>query len=362
MIARVVIGANFGDEGKGLLTDYLCAQGAGVVVRFNGGAQAGHTVCTPEGERHVFRHFGSGTFLGVPTFLSQFFVCNPILFFEERAQLIELGFHPEVYAHPDCLITTHVDMLINQHRELARGNKRHGSCGIGFHETQVRSRLPELKITMGDLWNGGKQLPAQLEELSTKYAAFRLGLKSAAPMFDPESITAFIECCQHFAQCVEPAGVGSFKDPVFEGAQGLLLSQDNADYFPHVTHSYTGMRNVNELCAMAGITEKEIYYVSRTYLTRHGAGPLPGHDPALAYEDNTNHPTTFQGALRFAPLDDEKLLGRCAKDCEGHWFKLALTHCDQKAPSMSACLYSGGTTRNDIKSVWSTTSKSVLPV
>ena len=91
MIARIVIGANFGDEGKGLVTDYLCSQGAGVVVRFNGGAQAGHTVVTPEGERHVFRHFGSGTFLGVPTFLSQFFVCNPILFFEERKQLIDLG-------------------------------------------------------------------------------------------------------------------------------------------------------------------------------------------------------------------------------------------------------------------------------
>lgn len=53
MRARVVIGANFGDEGKGLVTDYLCAsEGAGMVVRFNGGAQAGHTVVTPDGRRH----------------------------------------------------------------------------------------------------------------------------------------------------------------------------------------------------------------------------------------------------------------------------------------------------------------------
>ena len=79
MRARVVIGSNFGDEGKGLTVDYLCHQGAGVVVRFNGGAQAGHTVCLDR-LRHVFSHFGSGTLRGVPTYLSQFFIVNPIMF------------------------------------------------------------------------------------------------------------------------------------------------------------------------------------------------------------------------------------------------------------------------------------------
>ena len=54
MRARVVIGANFGDEGKGLATDYFCSLGAGMVVRFNGGAQAGHRVVTDEGMEHVF--------------------------------------------------------------------------------------------------------------------------------------------------------------------------------------------------------------------------------------------------------------------------------------------------------------------
>src|SRR2546425_1241702 len=167
MIARVVIGANFGDESKGKIVDYLCAtQGAGIVVRFNGGAQAGHTVVTPDNERHVFRHFGSGSLCEVPTFLSQFFVCNPILFFKEREQLIELGFHPVIYAHPECLVTTFVDMLINQAKESARGIKRHGSCGIGFHETLQRSKVSELKITMSDLWNGGKRLESQLAEIS----------------------------------------------------------------------------------------------------------------------------------------------------------------------------------------------------
>ena len=346
MKARVVIGANFGDEGKGLVTDYLCSKGAGVVVRFNGGANAGHTVVTPEGERHVFRHFGSGTFLGVPTFLSQFFICNPILFFEERTHLIELGFHPDVYAHPDCLITTFGDMLINQIRETDRADKRHGSCGVGIHETIVRSeKLPHLKITLGDLWNAGNQLESQLSEICDKYAMFRAKTK-----FDVSAIPHFIEACNHFADYVKPLGIGQCKDPVFEGAQGLLLDQSNKEFFPHVTHSNTGMKNVEVLCQQAGITEKEIYYVSRTYLTRHGAGTLPGEDETLSYEDDTNHRTQFQGAIRFAPLDNpDAMLDRIHKDGnKSGKYSLVFTHCDQLQPPVGAALYSTGKTRNDV--------------
>jgi len=64
-----VIGANFGDEGKGLMTDVLASRAPSrtLVVRANGGAQAGHTVVTPEGRRHVFGHVGSGALCGAPT-------------------------------------------------------------------------------------------------------------------------------------------------------------------------------------------------------------------------------------------------------------------------------------------------------
>jgi len=342
MIARVVIGANFGDEGKGLVTDYLCAQGAGIVVRFNGGANAGHTVVTPEGERHVFRHYGSGTFCEVPTYLSQFFVCNPILFFQERKQLIDLGFRPDVYAHPDCLITTFMDMLINQAIENKRAGKRHGSCGIGLHETMNRSEAPHLKITIGDLWNGGKRLKEQLKEICAGYAKFRTGEVYADP---DQAIESFIECCRHFADVVQPLGIAQCKDPVFEGAQGLLLDQGNKQYFPHVTHSNTGMKNVEVLCAQAGITNKEIYYVTRTYLTRHGAGMLPGEDSKLSYEDKTNQPNHFQGRLRFAPLDVKSLLARCKQDAGANEYKLVVTHCDQLPCPCPADFCTDGPTR-----------------
>lgn len=344
MKARIVIGANFGDEGKGLMTDYLCSQGAGIVVRFNGGAQAGHTVVTPEGDRHVFHHFGSGSFLGIPTFLSQFFICNPILFFAELKQLNSMGFYPEVYAHPDCLVTTYVDMLINQSKENTRGNGRHGSCGIGFHETMNRSQIKHLKITMGDLWNGGSRLESQLAELCDKYAEFRMGKK----VDEPEAVSAFIQCAHELAEYVNPLGMGQCKDPVFEGAQGLLLDQDNKEFFPHVTHSKTGMHNVEILCQQAGITDKEIFYVSRSYLTRHGAGKLPGEDSSLSYKDETNMKNAWQGTIRFAPLDTNSLAHRIKEDAGSNPFNLVITHMDQKEIDCECSLVSNGPSRSHV--------------
>ena len=335
MIARAVIGANFGDEGKGLVTSWLCDQGAGVVVRFNGGAQAGHTVVLPGGRRHVFGHFGAGSLQGIPTFLSQFFICNPILFFDELDDLHRIGINPAIYAHPECLVTTFADMMINQEKERQRGDKRHGSVGVGINETINRSLIPELKITMADLWNGLRQ--SKLEEICDRYARFRIGKK----LDEPKMVETFMKMCAKFAELVHPAGMGQCKDPVFEGAQGLLLDQNNKQYFPHVTRSNTGMTNVRELCAQAGINKIEAYYVSRTYLTRHGAGPLPGEDKKLRYEDNTNVDHPFQGQLRFAPLDDG-LISRCKADYGGDGFKLVLTHCDQQEPSVKASWYAYG--------------------
>ena len=76
--ATVVIGANFGDEGKGLITDFETRrQDAQLVARFNGGAQAGHTVVTDAGQRHVFGHISAGTFAGASTYLASTFIVNP---------------------------------------------------------------------------------------------------------------------------------------------------------------------------------------------------------------------------------------------------------------------------------------------
>lgn len=346
MRAQAVIGASFGDEGKGLTTDYLCSKGnVGVVVRFNGGAQAGHTVVTPEGERHVFRTIGSGAFHGVPTFLSQHVSVNPIALFLEMKQLGELKYTPEIYASPECLVTTFADVIINRRTEDKRGADRHGSTGMGISETIDRSKVAELKITMADIYNGSN-LESKLAEICDKWAEFRCGSK----IDEPKMVEAFIKACKELPNYVFPAGIGQCKDPLFEGAQGLLLDSHNKEFFPHVSRSRTGLHNVKKLCAQAGITDIEAYYVSRTYLTRHGAGPLPGEDPSMSFDDDTNTDGPYQGKLRFAPLDVSALKQRIMTDSGTEDIKLVLTHRDQlELPDLKADLSGYGPTRDDVR-------------
>jgi len=346
MKAKAVIGASFGDEGKGLTVDYLCSKGdAGVVVRFNGGAQAGHTVVTPEGYRHVFRQVGSGAFCGVPTFWSSFFIANPIALFMELKQLHEFGIEPDLFASPECLVTTFADMIINRRLEDKLAGDRHGSCGMGINETVNRSKVEHLKITLADIFSG-ISLESKIAEICDKYALFRTGQK----IDEPAMAETFLKACKRLPEVVFPAGIGQCKDPVFEGAQGLLLDKNNKEFFPHVTRSNTGIKNVVTLCQQAGITDIKTYYVSRTYLTRHGAGPLPGEDPSLVYEDDTNGENPYQGRIRFAPLDHKALLDRVFKDAAGHEVRLVVTHQDQlERPDIVADLVSHGPTRDDVR-------------
>lgn len=347
MRAQAVIGAGFGDEGKALVVDYLCSRGdAGVVVRFNGGAQAGHTVVTPDGDRHVFHQVGAGAFCGVPTFMSQYMLVNPIALFIELKQLGEISVFPELFASPECLITTFADMIINRRLEDSRGDGRHGSCGMGINETINRSKVPELKITMADIYNQAN-LEAKVSEICGKYAEFRTGSR----INEPEMVQSFLRACKTIPEHVFPAGIGQCKDPVFEGAQGLLLDKNNKEFFPHVTRSNTGMKNVRILCEQAGIKDIDTYYVTRTYLTRHGAGPLPGEDPGLSFYDDTNVDNTYQQKLRFAPLDVSALHKRIKQDADGGDARIVATHRDQlERKDFVSYLSSYGPTRDDIRS------------
>ena len=91
--ASAVVDLGFGDSGKGLATDWLVrTTGADVVVRFNGGAQAGHNVVTPDGRHHTFSQLGAGSFVeGVRTFLSRDVVVHPTALVREAAVLAERG-------------------------------------------------------------------------------------------------------------------------------------------------------------------------------------------------------------------------------------------------------------------------------
>src|SRR5664279_3027640 len=93
MRAYIVLDLGFGDCGKGLLTDFLARRtSAGLVVRYNGGAQAGHNVVAPDGRHHTFSQFGSGTFIpGVKTYLSKYVLIHPGALLVEGNILEKLG-------------------------------------------------------------------------------------------------------------------------------------------------------------------------------------------------------------------------------------------------------------------------------
>jgi adenylosuccinate synthase len=336
----IVIGLNYGDEGKGATTERLAHErGKGTaVVRFNGGAQAGHTVVLPDGRRHVFHHFGAGTIDSFPTILSRFFIVNPIMFWREALDLygkLSAGL-PRVYVDPNCPVTTPYDVFINQAIERARGKERHGSCGLGIGETIERHErgysltVADLQETEEMIWKlkeiENNYLPERLEELSIDP---NLTVLADAQEIFQRDATDFI---MNVGVKEDTVAMSAFTNIVMEGAQGLRIGQRSED-FPFVTRSSTGLENPAML--LEG-TEADInvHYVTRTYLTRHGAGPLPGEVPNPGFKDDTNVPNEFQETLRYAPLDYERMKRDVMVD-EAYftWFdykkKAVLTHCDQ---------------------------------
>ena len=104
---------------------------------------------------------------------------------------------------------------------------------------------------------------------------------------------------------------------IYEGGQGLLLSQKNVGDFPHLTPSSTGATNIAK--EISGLNcETDIYYVSRSYMTRHGNGPMEYEcakdDINSTIVDKTNQANEWQGSLRFGFLNQEKLLERVKND------------------------------------------------
>lgn len=355
MVIKVVVGANFGDEGKGLMTDYFCHQSSVkdekcLVVLHNGGAQRGHTVVTPEGGRHVFHHFGSGTFTGADTYLSEDFILNPMVFRQEWEELKSLGIIPKIYANPSCIITTPFDMILNQIKEEKRSEKRHGSCGMGIFET-INRYCCNFNV---ETWvrDNKKQNIHYLRRIRNDYFLriienndLNLSNEWSEIVFSDSLIERFAEDLRFMALNIK---ILNFSDRevfekydclVFEGGQGLLLDQNNKDYFPHLTPSNTGIKNPLEIISnMCYKSDIEVCYVTRTYLTRHGAGRLDGECDKVEInpdmKDLTNVPNPHQGTLRYAKLDEKSLEERILSDFApareyGAKLSLAVTHVNE---------------------------------
>ena len=348
---KAVIGKNFGDEGKGKCVDLLCAEAMeegkkAVVVRHNGGAQAGHTV---EGKnfRFVFHQLGSGCFRETPFYWSETFLPDLVKLGEEAEAFERIrgdngAGHDAVavYASPDCVCVTVFDVLLNSLAEELRREARHGSCGMGIYETVRRARSVTggaVTFRLGDLEGKSTEeiagmlkrirdcyVPGRLEEICREleggpgapfdrdrlweYEWFRL-LRDDNVLWNASDLMR-----ENFNRYVITAGPSQVLEPfdtvICEGAQGLLLDEDNTEYYPHLTPSHTGLFNVSRLLASARIepVSLDVRYVTRSYVTRHGGGRLDHEcrkeeiNPFM--QDLTNLPNPWQGELRFAKHPD----------------------------------------------------------
>lgn len=358
MSVNVVIGACYGDEGKGMVTNALSRlfpSTATAVVRFNGGAQAGHTVQLESGHRHIFSHFGSGALNGAATILSEHFIVNPILYQYEAMELSkirnELGLdYPPMYISRRCRVTMPTDIWVNRFIENARAGNRHGSCGLGINETVTRYEHTNAPV-IGQLREmSPRDIIEYINHLRHDYAVQRL--EEAGIHVDADITTRmayeidavrFTNSLFNFmwdeddVHIVDDADMYTFPNLIFEGAQGLLLDEFTGE-FPYVTRSSTGLTNVVDIVSRD--TPINVWYVTRAYLTRHGAGPLVDEDNTVGEGviDPTNKPNDWQGTLRFAPLDPYRVVASIQQDVNNCGrqvnINIVVTCCDQVDPAV----------------------------
>ena len=349
MRAYIVLDLGFGDAGKGLLTDYLVRQAAaGVVVRYNGGAQAGHNVVTPDGRHHTFAQFGAGSFVpGVKTFLSRHVVVHPAALLVEGDILAEKDV-PDAFARlrmsENALVITPFHQAANRIRELMRGDARHGSCGVGVGEAFEDSLAYDDSIRAGDLLDPRTlrhKLAAIRERKAAELADLCAGQRMGGALAQEWQAFACEGLIEDWIAMVMRVGdlglvapdnlladwLGDTEAAVFEGAQGILLDGERG-FHPYTTWSDCTARNAMGLLEEAA-TDAEVVKVGvlRSHAVRHGPGPLPTEVGKLAaLVPDHNQLNDWQGAVRYGWFD--AVLARYALDAVGEVDTLLVTHMD----------------------------------
>ena len=337
--AFVVTGLGFGDCGKGTVTDALARRhGARLVVRFNGGAQAGHNVVLPDGRHHTFAQFGAATFVeGVRTHLSAHVVVHPTALAVEADYLARAGVH-DAFARltidPRCLVTTPFHQAAGRLRESALG---HGTCGVGVGET-VRDSLahPDDTLRMSALHGAGAR--EQLERIRIRLLA-SLSLRSGERGETDWSVLHDTSVRERWLNAVRALPLRLITDEevahqhrehtlVFEGAQGILLDEHHG-FHPHTTWSNCTARNALHWLRDSPHRVERVG-VLRSMMTRHGAGPLPSESAELSAQlpEPHNASAGWQGAFRVGWFDP--VLFRYAIAANGGVDWLAVTHVDRK--------------------------------
>ncbi|OYV17903.1 MAG: adenylosuccinate synthase [Methylococcaceae bacterium NSP1-1] len=280
----VIIGTQWGDEGKGKLVDLLTEQ-VEAVVRFQGGHNAGHTLVI-RGEKTVLHLIPSGILRdNVQCMIGNGVVLSPNALMEEIEFLEKAGIsvRNRLLISEACTLILPVHVAIDQAREKARGGKAIGTTGRGIGPA-YEDKAGRRGLRAGDLLNTGsfaeklKELVNYHNFMLTNYyhtdavdyqqtldEALRLG-EQIKPMLTDVSEALY----KHQAQG---------KNLLFEGAQGALLDIDHGT-FPYVTSSST---TAGGAATGSGIGPLDLDYVlgiTKAYSTRVGNGPFPSelHD------------------------------------------------------------------------------------
>ena len=356
-----LLGLGFGDCGKGLFTDALTRScNAHTIVRFNGGAQAGHNVVSPDGRHHTFSQFGAGSFVDATvTVLASPVVVHPSAILIEAQALERVGV-PDVMTRlmidGACRVTTPFHQAAGRLREYLRGAAAHGTCGVGVGETVVFSLAhPGIGLTYAELHSttlAHEKLLRIQQVLCAEISSLLTEQLTDPAMIDEWTLLTDLSVASRWLDQIKPV-LGAVKAQskaaiaerlsrsgtvIFEGAQGVLLDEWRG-FHPHTSWSTISTDAVKNVLTELGISAKvEHFGVLRSYLTRHGAGPFPTHDLALnALAEPHNSAASWQGEFRRGHPD--AVLLRYALDCVGKLDGLLVSHLDvfDRDPGLRWC-------------------------
>ncbi|MCB0346539.1 MAG: adenylosuccinate synthase [Bdellovibrionales bacterium] len=280
----IVVGVQWGDEGKGKIVDYLTER-ANLVVRFQGGNNAGHTLVV-EGQKTALQLIPSGILRSnTRCLLASGVVVNPTALLEEIQRLadINVAVTPErfgISGEVQLILPYHV--AIDKAREAARADSKIGTTGRGIGPA-YEDAVSRSGIRLSDLFNRDnlKELVRVNVAAKNAYLQSVLGSDEA---FSADEIFAYLcdigETLKPFVSNVSVEVNEAVKRDaivMFEGAQGCLLDINHGTY-PYVTSSNTV---AGYACVSAGMGPKQVDYVvgiCKAYCTRVGGGPFPTED------------------------------------------------------------------------------------
>jgi len=278
MSVRIVIGAQWGDEGKGKVVDLLSDQ-ADYVARYQGGANAGHTLKF-DGDTHILHLIPSGIFhQNTICIIGNGVVIDPLTLLDEIDMVKQTG----TEIGDRLLISESAHVILPYHKnldkvgEMALGGKKIGTTGRGIGPAYVH-KIARVGIRMMDLENADllrKKMEVNLAEINAKLSAFRAEPMKLDEMFD-QMLEAGKKLKPHICNTTSRfhKALAAGRDILLEGAQGTLLDIDHGTY-PYVTSSSP---TAGGACVGTGIPPTAIDRVmgiTKAYCTRVGNGPFP---------------------------------------------------------------------------------------